>query len=456
MSLARVRPWAVPVTRRAVLTALAGGVAAACGRADRAPGAATPPGASESGGAPLGTAPAGAARPVDLHPLAERYVRLALALARHQPSLVETWRGPADWRPAVRTPVAALREEAAALRAALDAAGEAPGRALERDRLAYLAAQVRALETAARRLLGERFTFAEEAEAAFGVRVPDAGPAVAEARETVARLLPGRAPLHERLTRLLRESAVPPTRAEAAFAAAVDACRVEVRARLALPDDEAVTLAAADGLGLEAWAVPEARYRTRVTRERGAPFDPARLLRLAAHETYPGHHVQYVLADRDLVAAHDWRERLLVPAVGLHLLMAEGLAEYGADLLLEGDTFARLVRDRVVPVAGTSPGAVARLVAVRRAMTTLGAAIAPIAAAYLDGALGTEAAAGRLREEALLPDADAFLLTIERQRTRLLAYPLGRMLAHPAPTETEPWAAFARQAALLLPARRDG
>jgi hypothetical protein len=54
----------------------------------------------------VGTAP----QP-SLDDVADRYVRLTLQLAQHQPSLVESWLGPTDWRPGPRMPVSAIRSE---------------------------------------------------------------------------------------------------------------------------------------------------------------------------------------------------------------------------------------------------------------------------------------------------------------------------------------------------------
>jgi hypothetical protein len=229
----------------------------------------------------------------------------------------------------------------------------------------------------------------------------------------------------------------------------VAACRAGTAAMIPLPDGEGCDLGLQDGLGLEGWAVYQGDYRTRVRIEGTAPFDVAHLLWLAAHETYPGHHLQYVLADRDLVRAHDWQERQLHVSFGPHLLHAEGLAENGADLLLADDTFARLCRDVLVPAAGVPAGAVDRLVEVRRALTDMGHAIPPIAAAYLDGALSTEAAAARLRDEAVVPNPEAFLGTIEKQRTRVLAYPIGADRTRLRSDSTDRWSDLAEAATFL-------
>ena len=412
-----MRTWPVHLTRRAALGSIAL-LAAGCG------------GSTSPGDDPAATPATGSA---DLHALAEQYVRLTLKLARHQKTLVETWLGPADWNPGAREPVDGIRQDIVALRAALDEAGSGMlGRRLEQHRLLYLRGQARALHTAAQRLLGEAIGFAKEAELAYEIRNAGGGPQdgrvedrVAGAREQLERAVPGKGALVDRIVRFQRDHAIPRARLDATLVAAVTACRDGTAAMIPLPNGESCDLGLQDGLGLEGWAVYQGHYRTRVRIEGAAPFDVAHLLWLAAHETYPGHHLQYVLAERDLVRAHDWQERQLHAGFGPHLLHSEGLAENGADLLLEGDTFARLCRDVLVPVAGVKAGAVARLVAIRRALTGMGHAIPPIAAAYLDGGLSTDAAVARLRNEAAVPNPEAFLMTIEKQRTRVLAYPVG-------------------------------
>ena len=156
-----------------------------------------------------------------------------------------------------------------------------------------------------------------------------------------------------------------------------------------------------------------------------------------------------MLADRDLVRAHDWQERQLHVSFGRHLLYSEGLAENGADLLLDGDTFARLCRDVLVPAAGVPASSVERLVAIRRALTSLGAAIPPIAAAYLDQGLPSEAAAERLRSEAAVPNPKAFLITIEKPRTRVIAYPIGKRMTQLRRDRPDPWSDLADAATTL-------
>ena len=394
------------LSRRTVLSTLAG---AAIGAACRDNGAVAPPDPS-------------------LNDIAHRYVRVALQLAQHQPDLVEAYLGPAEWRPGSRVPVAGLLAEITALDEMLARAAPEPvidGAA--RDRVRYLAGQVRGLRTAARRLSGEAMRFASEARDAFGIDWP-ARPsdAVDRARRDLETRLPGTGPLPARYAVFRQRHAVADDLVLPVFRAAIAGCRARVARQFTLPEGEGLAVDGMDGGGFEARAVYAGAYQTRVALATSGPTDLARLTWLAAHESYPGHHVQHVLGERDAVGARGWTERTLIPAFGLHLLVAEGAAEAGAALLLDGEAFAEVCA-ALARESRTSTAAVADLVAVHQAVTALDEVVALVAQTYLDGEIGTEAATSRLRDEALAPDAAQLLGVIERQRTRMLAYPFGRL-----------------------------
>jgi hypothetical protein len=361
--------------------------------------------------------------------LAERYVRLTLELAQHQPSLVEQWLGPDDWRPGARRPVAQIRSEIEALQAAI--AGET---AADADRVTYLRGQLAGLAVAARRLSGENMAFVDEASGSLGsgaaAMVSHAGEAggenVARALADLERRLPGDGPLHERYKAYRVRHAIPTARFAQLVPAAVERCRARVRAHVELPAAEHVLLDSAADAGVEGRAQYDGEFRSRVWIAAGA-IDLARLIWLVAHECYPGHHLQHVLADRDLVNANGWSERRLFPSFGGHLLCAEGAADAGADLLLEGGHFEEICAG-VASLARVRTDDIADLVAVHRAVISLDLGIATVARMYLDGTLGREAAATRLHENALVLDPGPLLQVIERQRTRVLVYPLGRRL----------------------------
>jgi hypothetical protein len=386
-----------------------------------------------------------------LDQFAERYVRLTLRLALHQPSLVDAWRGPDTWRPDIREPVAGIRQGIVEAHAAIGELRAVDGP--DGDRLRYLQGQFAALSIAARRLAGEVMGFFAEASAALGLEpaelVPHE-PAMTAARQRLEQLLPGTGPLHERYARFRAANAVAPSRLRSTFRAAIVECRQRVVRQIALPDAEAVELEGADDSGVEARASYDGSFRTRVALNAAGPVDLAHLVWLAAHETYPGHHVQHVLADRDCIRERGWRERELVPNFGRDYFHAEGAAEAGASLLLEGEAFADICRS-LAAKAGVGAESASDLVAAHGALTALVAAIPAVAQQYLDGEIGGETAVERLSSDALVPDARELLSVIERQRTRILAYPVGRRLLerHIRHAGTNAWSALARVATTL-------
>lgn len=407
--------------------------------------------------------------------LADRYVRLTLELARHQPSLVEVWLGPTTAPAAPRRPVAAIRAETAALASDLatltaavtaaatvnTAVGQGTTSALpDTARLRYVAGQARALDAAAARLLGESTTFATQADRIFGHAAPPRDAAALDAlRADLASLLPGTGSLAERHTAFRRAAAVPPERVDAVFAAAVDWCRRAAGAHLPLPAGETITTRAEDTTGWAAFSRPTGPRASELWVARRGGADAAHLLQLAAHEGTPGHHAQHVLASSALVEGRGWTERALHPGFGPHRLLAEGAAEAGAALLLPEDVRIRVLAEVLLPAAGQPPALAAPLARVERRAAELDLEVAYIAAEYLDSPLGVEATTTRLRDEALVLDPAGMVGFIEKQRTYLLAYPLGRRLVTAAlgdgPAATR-WTRLATIATTLTLPARDG
>jgi hypothetical protein len=113
----------------------------------------------------------------------------------------------------------------------------------------------------------------------------------------------------------------------------------------------------------------------------------------------------------------------------------------------------------LLPAAGQPPALAAPLARVERRAAALDLEVAYIAAEYLDTPLGVEATTARLRDEALVLDPAGMVGFIEKQRTYLLAYPLGRRLVTAAlgdgPAATR-WTRLATIATTLTLPAADG
>lgn len=370
------------------------------------------------------------AEPPDLDSVASRYIQLALGLARHDPSLIDHWlvepginAGPRQPVPVLRGAIDGLADEVSRTRP--------PTSGLERTRVDGLQGQVRALQLAARRLMGESLPFDAEARMGLGIAPARADLfKVDRAREALDRELPGLAPLVERVAAFRARFVVPAEKRETVMRTALDQCRAATHGAMRLPADESIELAFVEGLPWDGHARYLGGHRTRIEVNASQPLDLSRTLRLACHEAYAGHHAQYIWMADTLVGERQWLEFSMVPGFGPHLLISEGAAEAGADLAMPAKRRLAAYRDYLAPAAGLGANDLERLVRVEDHLVALEPLIGDIAREYLDNRINTATATERLSQEALVADAEGLVMFIERRRSRLLAYPEGRRVVH--------------------------
>lgn len=301
---------------------------------------------------------------------AEAYVRLVLAVGRHDSLYVDSYYGPPAWKTESDAggpvPLDDLLSRARALSADL---GAADGPA---DRKRFLAKQLVALETHVRRLRGEKFSLAEECRLLF-----DASPRphpVAEfeaAQRAIDALVPGPGSLPDRIEALRGAVRVPKDRIEAALAAALSAARTANAALIRLPGDERFDTVLVSKKPWSAYNWYQGRYRSRIELNTDLPTELNGLLGTMCHEGYPGHHVYNVLLEEKLVNERGWIEYTVYPLYAPQSILAEGTANVAEDILFSDDQRRRVLTETLAPVAGVSPAAVLAWDRVRDAMRPL-------------------------------------------------------------------------------------
>jgi hypothetical protein len=255
----------------------------------------------------------------------QEYVRLGLSFDRLSRGFVDAWTGPAALRAEVESgPVpraADLRARAAELLRELPSAGLAPARTR------WLAGQLTGLECSARVLDGSPVGFLDEVEACFQVR-PGLGDvdAYARAHADLDALLPGGGSLLERYTAYRDGSSVPVERLPVAVREVSGLLRERARTAFPLPDEEAVAYEVVRDQPWGGFNTYLGRFRSTVAINADLPVGLGALLRLVAHESYPGHHTERC---RKQVVQGDLPEYQLWLVNTPENLLAEGLADLG-------------------------------------------------------------------------------------------------------------------------------
>jgi hypothetical protein len=222
-----------------------------------------------------------------------------------------------------------LDEEARSLLADL-AGGD-----LEPQRRSWLAAHTEALLTTARRLAGERLSYADEVEGTFGIRPRWYDEAHYErAHALLEEALAGPGHVGDRFRRWLEQTTIDRESLLPALRAVIAELRARTKALVGLPDGESFELELVSGERWFGFVRRLGGLRSRISINTDHPFPAGDLVYFVAHEGYPGHHADGVWKEQALVRERG-RLEVAMTMYGPQAVLSEGVAELGADLVLE-------------------------------------------------------------------------------------------------------------------------
>lgn len=374
--------------------------------------------------------------PDPYHAVAERYVKLVLAVGQHDGDYVDAYYGPAEWRAeaeAGKKPLAAIDSDAAQAEQQLSSMTVKPD---PRDaemwnlRRLFLARQLAALRSRVAMLQGTRMTFDEESKALYDAVAPVKPESEFEA--VIAQLsakLPGEGSLIERYDRFKQSFVIPPNRLDRVFQQAIRACR-ERTPGVNLPLKERFTVEYVTNKAWSGYNWYQGQFKSLIQVNTDLPIYIDRAIDLACHEGYPGHHVYNALLEKTLVVDRGWIEYTVYPLFSPQSLIAEGTANYGIEVAFSAADRLTFERDVLFPLAGLNPDRVAEYYTVLGLVDRLSYAGNEAARNYLDGKIDRAAAIAWLEKYAMYtrPRAEQRLKFIEQYRSYVINYNLGKDL----------------------------
>jgi len=378
--------------------------------------------------------PTSAPAATDLNPIAESYVRLALAMGVHDGDFVDAYHGPAEWLAAAtagKLPLVAIQERARGLRgdlAALDLTGRDE---MGRMRHEYLTKQLRAMEARIEMLGGKRYAFDEESSLLFDAVAPVNPEEHFRAMlAELDRALPGAGSLTERLDAFKKQFIIPREKLDAVFQAAIRACRERTLRHLALPAGESFTVEYVTGKPWGGYNWYKGGFHSVIQVNTDLPVYIDRAVDLAAHEGYPGHHVYNALLEKNLLRDRGWIEFSVYPLFSPQSLIAEGTANYGKAVVFTAAERLAFERDVLFPLAGLEAARVEEYYGVLRLAKQLDFAANEAARRYLNGEIAAAAAVEWLGRYALMPAARAHqrVRFMDKYRSYVINYNLGEEL----------------------------
>ena len=365
--------------------------------------------------------------------LADRYVKLVLAMGQHDADYVDAFYGPPEWRKeaeAAKKPLAAIDTEAADVLKELSAApASASADELTTLRHQYLTKQLQALRARVSMLQGRKLTFDEESKALYDAVAPTH--TEADFRKMLGDLetrLPGSGPLIDRYETFRSRFVIPKEKLDAVFKAAIEGCRSRTLRHVQLPPTESFTVEYVTNKSWSGYNWYQGNYRSLIQVNTDLPIYIDRAIDLACHEGYPGHHVYNVLLEKNLVRDRGWQEFSVYPLFSPQSLIAEGTANYGIEVAFPRADRLKFEREALFPTAGLDPKTVEEYDAVQALVDRLSYAGNEAARRYLNGRIDRKAAAEWIEQYALYarPRAEQRVRFIDQYRSYVINYNLGK------------------------------
>jgi hypothetical protein len=349
----------------------------------------------------------------------QTYVELAAQLGVRDPLSVSGDTAISTPRDDVGRPTfESIAERARSAKAVLDAIQVANA---DDERRTWVGAQLEGVAARASWLAGHSMSLDVELHGQFGIgRPPALSPSLPLARSEIDRLLPGPEPLSSRLDDFDKQSIVSPDRLPAVFSRALDECRRRTLTRLSLPGDEHAAVRYVSGQPWSGFSRYLGQHQSEIDVNTSFPLTVDRVLDLACHEGYPGHHVLNVM--RDDLAAHGRPELEALPLFTPDAFATETAAVTASSLVFDEDARLAFERDVLFPAAGLPPERAARHVTVNRLLARLSPAIGAALFDYLSGAHDYVETAWALQTDALMAHPEATIQFTNQYRGFALAY----------------------------------
>jgi hypothetical protein len=369
-----------------------------------------------------------------LNRIAESYVHLALAMGVHDSDYVDAYFGPEAWRVQAKKHAPTLDQIRATAMTLLDSMKQFTGPSVDRtlgQRRRYLAKRLSALVTRVDILQGRILPFDKESQALYDAVAPVYPESYfAELVNELDSLLPGSGPLQDRYQNFRLQFVIPREKLDTVFSVAIAECRRRTKMYIDLPPQERFIV---EQVGNKPWGAYnwfKGNGYSLIQINTDLPTTIDRVINLAAHEGYPGHHVQGTLTEYDLLRKRNWIEFSVYPLFSPQALLSEGTANYGIELVFPAEEKLRFEREVLYPLAGLDPATTGLYTSVQRIVARLARAGTEAARRYLDGALDREASIQWLMRYRLdsRQRAERYMQFIEKYRSYVINYTFGEDL----------------------------
>jgi hypothetical protein len=361
---------------------------------------------------------------------AEQYVKLGLELGEYDKDYVDAYLGPDEWKKNAKDQLRSKQQLASDISQLLQKLKNIDV-VQQHLKLRHKALfrNVRAMEVRARMLLGEKFSFAEEARLIYDVKIAqydfnEFDQALAE----IDKLVPGEGDLAQRVDTFRTRFAVANDTVKDVINLAITECKKRSNRYITLPSNERFDLEYVTDKSWSGYNWYQGDNKSLMQINQDFPMQIDRAIGLGCHEGYPGHHVWNVLIENNLLGKNDWVEFSIFPLFSPYALIAEGSANFGVELAFPDNQKVIFEQNVLFPLAGLDPASAEVLDELNQLTNQLSHSITATAQLYLNAEISRDEAIEQRRKYSLVSQARAeqSVRFIEQYRAYVLNYNVGK------------------------------
>jgi hypothetical protein len=366
-----------------------------------------------------------------MNQIAERYVKLVLAVGEHDADYVDAYYGPEDWRNEVQASkktLPVIESEASFLLSKLGKVDTSLAEEPIRLRKQYLTKQLQSLIARVEILQGKKLSFDDEAKQLYDADPPhQSEQQFDEILRKIDIMIEGKGTLIQRYEGYKKEFIIPIEKLDKVFSAAIAECRARTKKHIDLPSAESFKVEYVKNKSWSGYNWYKGNSYSIIQVNTDLPIYIDRAVDLAAHEGYPGHHVYNALLEETMVKNRKWVEFSVYPLFSPQSLIAEGTANFGIEVAFPGKERLEYERQVLFPMAGLDPSSAEQYYKLFSLVSKLSFAGNETARRYLNGLCSKEEAVSRLMSYTLMPRerAEQRVRFFEQYRSYVINYNLG-------------------------------
>ena len=284
----------------------------------------------------------------------KNYLLLGLRIGKLIEGYVESYYGPPELKEMVDKEQPSSPKSLLSICNALQQ--DLPNQGFTDNRIKILNKMLGAMETSINVANGENIPYLEQVNKFYNIKPELVDDSIFyKAAEKLDELYSGNGSLSERLNSLEKQRTIPVERFEEIYNHAFEILQTRTKELFPdlLPNSEEINVKIVKNQPWSANAIYLGNFKSQIEINTDIPIDWTKVLFLASHEGYPGHHTEFSVKEKSLYLEEQQFEHCLLSYQVPKLVVSEGIAVTAIDVLFSPREMVKIGLEEICPNPGS-------------------------------------------------------------------------------------------------------